>query len=235
MSKIKIGAAVLEKDFEQLKKRIRMALGAVDFIQIDICDGDFVPSKTFGSTGSAESFKRMAKLNSKSAGTKFELELDMMVNLDSPIGGRFKKWLEAVAIIKPVRTVFHFGSTKHWDDVFEYFKKQKFKMDIGLGVHIHHRNSDILKLLNEYPFKYVQVMGIERVGFGGQSFSPKALNKIKALKKACPKLEISVDGAVKVGNAAKLIAVEVTRLASGSGLFKYDGEIKEAVRLMRAK
>lgn len=232
MTEVKIGAAVLEKDFEQLEKRVHEARDVVDFIQIDVCDGKFVPSKTVGSAGCADSFKRIAKLSSRS--TKFELELDMMVHLDTPVTGRFEKWLNAINIAKPERVVFHYGSTDRWEEVFKYLKDRKLKVKVGLGVHLHHKNSNILKLLDKYPFKYIQVMGIEKVGFGGQKFSNKALTKIKALKKALPKLEISVDGAVKVENANKLVKAGATRLTSGSGLFKYKDGINEAVRLMKA-
>lgn len=231
MSKVKIGAAILEKTFEQLEKRLAEVRGVVDFMQIDVCDGKFVPSKTVGSAGCKSSFKRLRALTRKDM-----LELDMMVNLDAPIKGRFEKWLRAIEIAKPKRVIFHYGSTSRWNEVFKALnppaggKVIKF----GLGVHLHHKNTDILKILDKYPFSYVQVMGIEKVGFGGQKFSEKTYSKIRALKSARPKIEIAVDGGVKVENAGKLIKAGATRLSSGSGLFKWGGGTKEAAHLMRA-
>ncbi len=227
MKKVKIGAAILEKSFNQLEKRLREARGIVDFMQIDICDGKFVPSKTFGSAGCANSFKRLAKLTKKDT-----LELDMMVYLDAPITGRFEKWMQAIALTKPKRVILHYGSTKRWGGVFKALKGKGIKF--GLGVHLHHKNSEILKMLDKYPFSYVQIMGIERVGFGGQKFSEKTYAKVRAVRKAKPKMDIAIDGAVKVENAPKLVSAGATRLSSGSGIFKYKDGIKEAVRLMRA-
>ncbi len=226
MSKVKIGAAILEKSFDQLEKRLREARGIVDFMQIDICDGKFVPSKTVGSAGCAESFKRIAKLTKNDI-----LELDMMVDLDTTITGRFEKWMHAITLAKPSRTILHYGSTKRWNEVFKYLKGKGIKL--GLGVHLHHKNSDILKMLDKYPFSYVQVMGIEKVGFGGQKFSNKTYAKVRAIRKAKPKMDIAIDGAVKVENAKKLVKAGATRLSSGSGLFKYKDGIKEAAHLMR--
>ncbi len=227
MTKVKIGAAILEKRFEQLKRRVTQARGIVDFIQIDICDGKFVPSKTYGATAEPNSFKRIAKLSTSSV----EFELDMMVDLDVPISRRFKKWMRAIVFAKPKRVIFHYGSTELWGEIFKYLRGRNIK--IGLAVHLHHSNRDILQLLTRYPFSYVQVMGIEKVGFGGQKFSNKTYTKVRALRKARPKMDIAIDGAVKVGNAGKLVVAGATRLSSGSGLFKYKGGIKEAVYLMR--
>ena len=227
MTKIKIAAAILEAKFQKLEQRVREARGVVDIMQIDICDGKFVPSKTFASAGCTESFKRIAKLTKKDI-----LELDMMVDLDSTIAGRFDKWMTAIKSSGAKQVIFHYGSTENkWGEIFKILKGSKIKF--GLAVHLHHKNSEIFKMLESHPFKYVQVMGIEKVGFGGQSFSNKTYAKVRAIRKKYPKLDIAIDGGVKVNNAKKLIEAGATQLSSGSGIFKYEDGINEAVKLMR--
>ena len=227
MSKIKIAAAILEKDFEKIKKRVKDTRGVVDIMQIDVCDGKFVPSKTFASSGCESSFTRIEKLTKKDL-----LELDMMVDLDSPITGRFNKWMTAIKSSGAKQVIFHYGSTEDkWDEIFKILKGSKIRF--GLGVHLHHKNSDIFNMIENYPLGYVQVMGIEKVGFGGQGFSNKTYAKVRAIRKKYPKIGISIDGGVKVDNAKKLIEAGATQLSSGSGIFKYEDGIKEAVNLMR--
>jgi ribulose-phosphate 3-epimerase len=226
MKKITIAAAILEKTYSGVEKKVLGARGSVDVMQVDICDGMFVPSKTFGSAGCESSFKRLSRLTKKDI-----LELDMMVHLDSPIRGRFEKWLHAVKTAQPVQVIFHYGSTIRWDEVFAALKGTKIK--VGLAVHLHHKNAEIFDMLKKYPFTYVQVMGIEKVGFGGQEFSSKTYAKIRAIRKKYPKLPIAVDGGVKVENAKKLAAAGATQLSSGSGLYKYSAGLDAAAALMR--
>jgi len=224
---VEIAAAILEKTFAGIERKLSAARGIVDIMQIDVCDGDFVPSKTYGSSAREASFVRIARATKKDI-----LELDMMVHWDAPIKNRFERWLNAIKSAKPDYVVLHYDSTQHWNAIFDYFKKSDIQF--GLGVHLDHSNKDIYALLEKYPFSYVQVMGIEKVGFGGQGFSSKTYTKVRALRARFPKLPISIDGSVKVANAEKLINAGATRLASGSGIFKYKDGVKEAVRLMRA-
>jgi pentose-5-phosphate-3-epimerase len=78
MKKVELIPAILEKDFKKVEKKINLVNGLTKFVQVDICDGDFVPSKTVVSNGSKKSFEKLKKMAEK----KVLLEMDMMVNLD---------------------------------------------------------------------------------------------------------------------------------------------------------
>jgi len=60
-------------------------------------------------------------------------------------------------------------------------------------------------------------------GFGGQSFIPSAMNKIRQLRRRIDELglrvEIEVDGGVKPENAAEVIAAGADILVAGSAVF----------------
>jgi pentose-5-phosphate-3-epimerase len=99
--------------------------------------------------------------------------------------------------------------------------KKLRKTEIGLAVQIQHKcQKDIISLLEKYPFEFVQFMGIEKIGYGGQKLTPRVFRKIKKLRKLREKMPISVDGGVKYFNAGKLKEAGATRLVSGSGFFK---------------
>ena len=216
MKRIEIIPAILEKSFTKVEKKIKQVEKFVDFVQVDICDGKFVPSKTVASAGCEVSFLRLKQLTKKVG-----LELDMMVNLDVSIKGRFEKWLKGLEVSGAKRVVFHFGSTKRWNRVFEFIKKSKVlkKAEIGLAVQIQHKAREYNKLFEKYNFEYIQFMGIEKIGYGGQKLTPKVYQKIKSFKKKYPDVKISIDGGVKIDNAQKLKKAGATRLVSGSGIF----------------
>jgi ribulose-phosphate 3-epimerase len=98
--------------------------------------------------------------------------------------------------------------------------KRLKKTEIGLAVQIQHKcQKDIMLVLNEFPFKFVQFMGIEKIGYGGQNLTSKVFRKMKKLRKLREKMPISVDGGVKHFNAEKLKNAGATRLVAGSGFF----------------
>ena len=60
-------------------------------------------------------------------------------------------------------------------------------------------------------------------GFGGQSFEPKVLDKVRALRSARPNLEIAIDGGIKPTNAGAAVEAGVTQLVVGSFIWRDDG------------
>lgn len=212
---IKIVPAILESDFAKIEERFKTVSGLVPMVQVDICDGKFVPSKTIGSAGCSESFERLRDLAEK---YNMKIELDMMVDLDIDIVGRFDKWMSALKVSGATQVVLHFGSTYNWTGVFDALAGSD--MIIGLAVHIDSDLQEVANLLDKYNFKYIQVMGIEKVGHGGQSFDNRALDIIKTLRAKYPALLVSVDGGVNMSTAASLIAAGAAQLAAGSAIYK---------------
>ncbi|KKP76359.1 MAG: hypothetical protein UR72_C0002G0005 [Parcubacteria group bacterium GW2011_GWC1_35_21] len=80
---IEIIPAILPKNYEDLKNKIALVRGIVPVVQIDICDGIFVPSKTWPfSTGGAEDYNFHRILNEEEGMPFWEdidFEFDLMV------------------------------------------------------------------------------------------------------------------------------------------------------------
>ncbi len=229
MKKIELIPAILENDFKKVEKKIEEVKELVKMVQVDICDGKFVPSKTIISNGNKKSFLKLKEISNK----KVKLEIDMMVSLDLNL----EKWLIGLEELSPKRIIFHIGSTQKWEEVFNFIKKSKNlkKTEVGLAAQIKHKcQKDIISLLDKYPFDFVQFMGIEKIGYGGQELTPKVFRKISKLRKLNKKIPISVDGGVKIFNGEKLKNVGATRLVSGSGFYKADSlknRLKEFLNL----
>lgn len=66
-------------------------------------------------------------------------------------------------------------------------------------------------------------------GFGGQSFQPGVLDKVRRIRSLRPTLPISIDGGIKAHNAAEAVAAGVTQLVAGSAIFRPDGNYAAAL------
>ena len=74
----------------------------------------------------------------------------------------------------------------------------------------------------------VLVMSVQP-GFGGQSFDPSALAKLRRFRSLRPELPLSVDGGIKSKNAAEAVEAGATQLVVGSAIFRPDGDLAAAL------
>jgi len=66
-------------------------------------------------------------------------------------------------------------------------------------------------------------------GFGGQSFEPAVLEKVRAFRAAKPGLRVSIDGGIKPDTAADAVAAGANQLVAGSAVFRPDGQYRLAL------
>ena len=80
---IDIIPAILPKNYEDLKNKIALVRGIVSVVQIDICDGIFVPSKSWPFTTGGFDDDNFFKIINEQEGMPFwedvDFELDLMV------------------------------------------------------------------------------------------------------------------------------------------------------------
>ncbi|MEI8249448.1 MAG: ribulose-phosphate 3-epimerase, partial [Candidatus Taylorbacteria bacterium] len=91
------------------------------------------------------------------------------------------------------------------------------RVEIGLALNIETPIVVLAHYANKIQF--VQCMGITHVGFQGQVFDTRVIEKIKAIKATYPALIISVDGGVSLETAPLLIQAGADRLIVGSAIF----------------
>ena len=91
---------------------------------------------------------------------------------------------------------------------------------IGVAINVSSSIEKIFPLITLLDF--VQVMGIERIGFQGEGFSDRSLEYIKILREKYPDLVISVDGGVNLETGKMAIEAGATRLVAGSAIFSAD-------------
>lgn len=220
--------AILPKDYEELKDKIALVRGVAPLAQIDICDGQFVASQTWPFTGGGLD-EHFTKILNEVEGLPFwediDFELDLMV---ADAVENFDIYMK----LGPKRIIFHLEAVGDLENFKEFLEGMDLyvKEVVELGVAIN-TTTPIEKVFPLVPaIDFVQVMGIEKIGFQGQDFDERSLLHIKALREQFPDLPISVDGGVNLSTAPALIAAGATRLVAGSAILKSDdiiGTIEE--------
>jgi ribulose-phosphate 3-epimerase len=207
--------AILPSSRQDLEDKLLRLQGLTDRVQVDVVDGVFAgppawPYTAHESTGITAALEFIGTLH---------LEADLMVeDAETAMGS----WIEAGAN----RIVLHVERAhalpKLLDEIqTRYGHDPEFMpglLSVGLAIHAATDISALTPFLSRID--YVQFMGIADIGKQGQPFDPRVLPKIRAFRRANPKLPIQVDGGVSLSTAPALLAAGVSRLIVGSALWK---------------
>lgn len=208
----KIVPTIMATSFVELRTKYELVAPYVDEVQIDVMDGVFVPS---------ESWRTPEDLVGASWLT-LPFELHLMI--DKP-ERTIAKWLATGAD----RIIVHIESTEQLPAIFEMAKP--LGTEIALGARVTTPVTVFEKWLPQ--IKTVQYMGIDKVGFQGQPFDDRVLERITELKALAPHVTIAVDGAVNEHTIPLLVAAGAERLAVGSALFEEPENIGDKIKQLR--
>ncbi|NSM56444.1 ribulose-phosphate 3-epimerase [Wolbachia endosymbiont of Atemnus politus] len=214
---IKIAPSILSADFAKLGEEVRKIsdLG-VDYIHIDVMDGNFVPNITIGPSV-------------VSAIRKYtNLPFDVHLMIKSP-GDHIESFINAGADIITI----HAEAEIHLDGLIRRIKSYKndTKKAIQVGVSIVPSTPPSMLEYIIHELDIVLIMTVNP-GFGGQEFIHSQLSKISVVKKMIQerglKTQISVDGGVSPLNAANIIKAGADILVAGSAIFRAE-DMEKAV------
>ena len=224
--------AILPKNYDDLKNKIAQVRGAVEMVQVDICDGIYVSSITWPFLSKAdeknhESFlendfdSHFRGILNEEEGMPFwediDFELDLMVE-NAPEN------FDIYAKLGPKRIIFHLEAVADHEEFQNFLEGidvyTRDIVEIGVAISPNVPTENIFPLISFIDF--VQVMGIDHEGIQGEEFDKKCLDHIKKLKKQFPDIIISVDGGVNFETAPLIIASGADRLLIGSAIFNTD-------------
>lgn len=201
--------AILPKKFLEIEEKIELIKGISNIIQIDICDGKFVPTITWPYWKTDENFEAIIREErGMPEWESINYEFDLMI--DNPNADDARKWLSAGA----EKIILHMESSKDLNPVIDVLHGL---VEIGIAIGNQTPIEDLKKYIDK--IQYIQVMGIRKAGFQGQKFENGTLDKVKEIKNAFPNIKIQVDGGVNIDTAIILKDVGVDRVVVGSALF----------------
>lgn len=202
MRKIKIAPSILAADFARLGEEISAITKAgADYIHIDVMDGHFVPNLTFGPW----------VIKAIRSYTSLPFDVHLMIE---PVDPFIEAYAQAGADIITV----HAEATKHLHRTLQLIKS--FGKKCGVSLVPTTPASALDYIMNDIDM--VLVMSVNP-GFGGQSFIPSQLDKVKIIRSMIDKtgreIDLEIDGGINVQTAKLAIEAGADVLVAGSAVF----------------
>ena len=211
----KIAPSILSADFARLADEIaKVEAAGADMIHVDVMDGHFVPNFTIG----PPIVKAIRKV------TKLPLDVHlMMTNPDEFIPEFIKAGSNYLTV--------HVETCPHLHRTVQSIKEEGVKAGVTLNPATP--LASIEEILPEVDL--LLIMSVNP-GFGGQSFIPSVLEKLRRARKMIDgrglKVELEVDGGVKPDNMTELSRAGADIFVSGSAIFG-SGDYKGTIQKMR--
>lgn len=213
----KIAPSILAADFNRLAEEvIAVERAGADYIHVDVMDGHFVPNLTVGPPVIA-ALRRITSL-----------PLDVHLMIQNP-----DTFLEPFLLAGAGILTVHVEASLHLQRTLAEIRKRGARAGLTLNP-----ATPLSRI--EPALEWVDLILVMTVnpGFGGQEFIPATLPKVERIRQWIDekglRVELEVDGGIKVDNIGLLAKAGADVFVSGSGIFKRD-DYGRTIAAMRDK
>jgi ribulose-phosphate 3-epimerase len=213
-----IAPSILSADFARLGEEVVNVLNAgADIVHFDVMDNHFVPNLTIGPLV-CEALRKH--------GITAPIDVHLMID---PVDRIIPDFAKAGATY----ITFHPEASIHIDRTLQMIKDLGCKAGLVFNpaTPLHHLDHVMDKL------DMILLMSVNP-GFGGQSFIPSALDKLRQVRKRIDEsgfdIRLEIDGGVKVDNIREIKAAGADTFVAGSAIFSQP-DYKKVIDEMRAE
>jgi len=215
---VRIAPSILSADFGALAADVQRAEAAgADWIHVDVMDGHFVPNITIGPAVT------------RAVRQATDLPVDVHLMIEAP-----ERYIGAFAQAGADWITVHQETCPHLHRVVQGIREAGARPGVALNP------STPVETLRE-AVAWVDLVLVMTVnpGFGGQSFIPRSVDKLRRLKRLLGEegrdgeVEIQVDGGIDPSTAPAVVAAGANVLVAGSALFGATDPLGEAMARLR--
>ncbi|WP_201713755.1 ribulose-phosphate 3-epimerase [Rossellomorea arthrocnemi] len=199
---MKIAPSILSANFTELGNEIKdVEMGGADYIHVDVMDGHFVPNITLG------------PMIVKAIRPLTKLPLDVHLMIENP-----SQYIDAFADAGADYITVHVEADPHLHRTIQMIKNKGVKAGVVLNPGTPAES--IKPILPDVDMVLLMTVN---PGFGGQSFIPSVVPKIKQIREWAmelnPTLEIEVDGGINPETAAICAEAGADVFVAGSAIY----------------
>ena len=213
-----IAPSILSADFARLGEEVQaVLLAGADWVHFDVMDNHYVPNLTIGPMV-CEALRRF--------GISAPIDVHLMVQ---PVDAIVPQFAAAGATL----ISFHPQASRHVDRTIQLIHGEGCQAGIVLNP------ATPLELL-QWTLEHVDLVLLMSVnpGFGGQSFIPHVLDKLRRVRELIDasgrEVRLEVDGGVKVDNIGDIAAAGADTFVAGSAIFG-SSDYRKTISRMKEK